>query len=440
MADPQPRTVEIRAYQMGFGDCFLLSVSYTHGPGRHVLIDFGSTRLPPEADRDHMTRVAESIREHVGEEPFAVVATHRHKDHISGFSTDRGQRSGGIIAGLRPQLVVQPWTEDPGLAVDATGPVAGLDDGRRRMAGTVRSLSAMQRVSANYLSEVRRNHQYMRSVGEKLKEQIEFIGDDNISNLSAVTNLIEMGRAGKAEYLHAEQPTALSEMLGADVRVLGPPTVDQDARVRRQRPRDEGEFWQLAARAADAVTLGEKRRARPLFPDHVVARTADQFPVAARWIVRRMREMRAKQILQIVRTLDRAMNNTSLILLFRIGSKSFLFPGDAQIENWQFALDDPDVMRLLSEVDVYKVGHHGSLNATPRTLWRTFERKSADPDAPRRLQTLLSTMANVHGHAEDSTEVPRASLVTELTGQSSLKTTQSLGPDDLYHLTRVDVQ
>ena len=61
-----------------------------------------------------------------------------------------------------------------------------------------------------------------------------------------------------------------------------------------------------------------------------------------------------------------AMNNTSVILLMKAGTKKFLFPGDAQWENWAYALGKR--LKSLSDVDVYKVGHPGSLNATPKTL------------------------------------------------------------------------
>lgn len=39
-----PKKVKIRTYNVGFGDCFLLSFDYG-GSERHVLIDFGSTGL-----------------------------------------------------------------------------------------------------------------------------------------------------------------------------------------------------------------------------------------------------------------------------------------------------------------------------------------------------------------------------------------------------------
>lgn len=440
---PDPVAVEIRSYQMGFGDCFLLSIEYDAGAKKHVLIDFGSTRLPRGAVGDHMMKVAEDIREQSGGKLTAVVATHRHKDHISGFAKTRTGGPGAVIAALQPDLIIQPWTEDPDLAVDAEGPVAiEAPADTRHMMAAVRSLAAMQTVASNYVDEARRNHQYMRSIDQRLKEQIEFIGDDNISNRLAVTNLMEMGRAGTAEYLHAGKDSALSGLLGVDVHVLGPPTVEQDARVRKQAARDPGEYWHLAAHAADAVPVGARGRIEPLFPDHVVARRAGEFPVAARWLVRRLREMRGSQMLQIVRALDKAMNNTSLILLFRIGTKSLLFPGDAQIENWRYALEHREMAEsraLLADVDVYKVGHHGSLNATPRSLWARFTRKSDKKDDPQRLHTLLSTMPRVHGCASERTEVPRTTLVSALNRESNLQTTQSLAADRLYHLTRLEV-
>ena len=78
------------------------------------------------------------------------------------------------------------------------------------------------------------------------------------------------------------------------------------------------------------------------------------------------------------------MNNTSVILLFRIGKVSLLFPGDAQIENWQYALDNKANRQLLAGVDVYKVGHYGSLNATPKTLWEGFKKKSKESNKSHR--------------------------------------------------------
>ena len=50
MATTTTRAMSLRAYQVGFGDCFLLSFEYGRGE-RHLLIDFGSTRQRATANR-----------------------------------------------------------------------------------------------------------------------------------------------------------------------------------------------------------------------------------------------------------------------------------------------------------------------------------------------------------------------------------------------------
>jgi hypothetical protein len=64
--------------------------------------------------------------------------------------------------------------------------------------------------------------------------------------------------------------------------------------------------------------------------------------------------------------LDGDINNTSLVLAIEIGEggKVLLFPGDAQYGNWKSWVEKEGVKKLLSRTVFYKVGHHGSHNAT----------------------------------------------------------------------------
>jgi hypothetical protein len=89
-------------------------------------------------------------------------------------------------------------------------------------------------------------------------------------------------------------------------------------------------------------------------------------------------------------------------------------------------------MKLLKGVDLYKVGHHGSRNATPRTLWNHFDKKSEDKGDANRLATIMSTMKDKHGHEDRKTEVPRITLVNQLRKYSDYHSTHKLKPDDLY--------
>ncbi|MGN7773659.1 hypothetical protein [Phyllobacterium sp. 22552] len=425
-----PSHVTIRSYQVGFGDCFLLSFKY-EAEERHVLIDFGSTGLPEGVPKNQLDLIAQNIAARSTGKLTAVVATHRHKDHISGFSTrNKKTSSGSIIAGLNPELVLQPWTEDPDLSPEATGP-------RRRepslAAHHVSSLAEMQLAAAHVLSEVKR----VRYLSTDLRNELSFMGENNLANLDAIKNLMTMGN--KREYAHAQQPTALQDLLpGVTVDVLGPPTVDQSETIRKQRSRDKDEFWHLLANAANALGQPKGGKVKPLFPAYLAQKNRDQFPIDTRWLINQAKQLRTEQMLRIVRILDEALNNTSLILLFKTSSKSFLFPGDAQIENWSYALDQEDIREKLKGVDLYKVGHHGSLNATPKSLWNLFQHKSKDASAHGRLQTLMSTMAHKHGSEERKTEVPRQPLVQALNRESTLFSTQAL-KTELYHDTVVEL-
>jgi len=114
----KPTAMVLRTYQVGFGDCFLLTFEYDATDNRHVLIDFGSQKNPPGKVKI-LDKVAKSIEKETGGKLHIVVATHRHQDHIKGFGLSK---AGEVIKGLSPDIVMQPWTEEPNIAVDATGP------------------------------------------------------------------------------------------------------------------------------------------------------------------------------------------------------------------------------------------------------------------------------------------------------------------------------
>jgi hypothetical protein len=424
----KPRRVTLRTYQVGFGDCFLLSFHYAAGD-RHVLIDFGSTGQPKDAGEKLMLRVAQSIAETCGGKLHAVVATHRHKDHISGFATAAdGKGSGDVIAALKPDVVVQPWTEDPDAAPDATRATRFATANNKAFTAALQSMHAFARAA---LDEVARRR---TAFGVQARNQLEFLGEDNLSNLSAVKNLMTMGK--KNVYVSFGSDSGLEDVLpGVRTTVLGPPTLDQTDTIRKQRSKDAAEFWHLQAAAGRSFAAAGKS---PFAEKYQYAGR----PPHTRWFIPRMDALRGDQLLDLVRILDDQMNNTSVILLFEVGDKKLLFPGDAQIENWSYALEQaekkPSLRKKLEAVNLYKVGHHGSLNATPKSLWELFGHKGGEHE-PDRLQTVVSTMAGKHGSARSGTEVPRSKLVDELKRHSDFFTTQKLGRGELFHDVEIEV-
>jgi hypothetical protein len=154
-----------------------------------------------------------------------------------------------------------------------------------------------------------------------------------------------------------------------------------------------------------------------------------------RWVVERLQGPQLRSLLRIVTALDHAMNNTSVILLIQAGDRRLLFCGDAQIENWEYALtvagDSRQVLDLLRGVDLYKVGHHGSRNATPRTLFNLW----TEPGTRDRTMTaLMSTKPGVFpGSPGSGTEVPRQTLLAALGQRMTLCSTMNL-PEGTSHI------
>ena len=408
----KPKSLTINTYNVGFGDCFMLTFEYATRK-RHVLIDFGSQRHPVDPKPNHMVKVAEQISTDCTGKLDAIVATHRHQDHISGFRTNKKKNApGDVIAKLNPEIVVQPWTEHPDAPPDAK-----VAQTRALRLAHKRTLDSLHAVAASIPAQLKG----LRGIDRATRKRLEFLGQNNIKNKSAVSNLLQMSQPDKGRYVHCGSASGFSHLLpGVTVHVLGPPTLVQTDTIENQVHHHDEEFWHMQS----AALADDEARQNLLFPNA----TTGSGPPSTRWFTKRMNQIRAEELLQIVRILDDAMNNTSVILLFVCGTKSFLFSGDAQWENWAFALNSAKYRKLLRNIDLYKVGHHGSLNATPKSLWKLF-RQRGDSQKKNRLQTVLSTKHGVHGSEDRDSEVPRQPLVDELKKKSHLTTTEEFGVD-----------
>ncbi|MFC8682452.1 hypothetical protein ACFT30_13100 [Microbacterium ureisolvens] len=407
-----PIRVRVRMYQVGFGDCFLVSIEYD-GPlddgraERHVLIDYGTSHPPRDGRADGaMGDVAALIEQHTGGVLDVLVVTHRHRDHLGGFGVDAGAE---IMRRLAPKLVLRSWTEDPALPATADGPgVAPAEPPNGLSRASVRHAALLAQAQ---------EHVAKLSGLVGLDDDVKAAAAEQLKNAEAVGLLDELSRGDRGRYLYAGMDSGIEAVIpGLRATVLGPPTVDQDPRVAKQR-KDDPEYW--------LTGLGASLR--------VVGSAADPGGVAAQvsygagpvhWLIDRLANQRSHSVARLVRDLDDALNNTSVILLLEVEGVSMLFPGDAQIENWQHTLDrlgaEPQLRRRLADVDLYKVGHHGSRNATPRSLHDLWRARSSDA----RLAAVMSTREGVHGKADNA--VPKQQLVTALREVGDLYSTDDL--------------
>ena len=322
--------IRIRMYRTGFGDCFLLTFGTGTG-ARHILVDFGAHM---HGEIGTMEQVMDNIESLTKKKLAVLVATHRHRDHISGFG-QFADRFGGFDI----QEVWMPWTDDPDdedAAALNEKHLALYDTLERHLAATAAAGPEAQAALAALLN---------------LK-----------GNEKATTELARgFGTGATVRYLKAGQSfNKAGSITGLSVEVLGPPA--ERAFLSRMDPPASQRFL-----AAPGDTHGA---ARP-FPGYELRSDESDFtsiadqPVASESDRKALKTAAENPASRLALFLDNVRNNTSLVVVFRYKGRTLLFPGDAQWGNWQSWIGTPTAKQLIGEVDFLKLSHHGSENATP---------------------------------------------------------------------------
>ena len=334
-------TVAVRMYNVGFGDSFLVTVRDGRETWR-MLVDCGvhsqGRARPIEAVVDAI--IDDLTAEAAPGQPPAldvVVATHRHADHISGYAYDRWSQ-------VHVGEVWLPFVEDP----------------HDKDAARIR---ASHQLAAEQLDSVFRD----RGARAPLEAMASAFALNALGNDDSMDRL--HGRGGRGflnkptlRFLPALDPgrnvidTRLSDVR---VHVLGPPR--DPAQLKVMDPPKNVEWL-----VRDARQLSDVDSAAPLFGGAFVAENATPALHRQRTQLRLTRTSDVDSLVAAAAVLENALNNTSVFLLLDVRGVKLLFPGDAQQGAWDHVLDDPAKRRLLDDLAFYKIGHHGSHNATPR--------------------------------------------------------------------------
>ncbi len=392
-----PIRIDFRAYNVGFGDCLLLSFTYASAIDgrveRHVLIDFGTNKAAKGGPS--LKDVAALIEADTHGKLDVVVLTHRHRDHLAGFDPTVG---GTTIARLKPDAIVRPWTEIP----DGAAPV-GL------------ALSPHSQSQRKLLDVLAAGHRFaselaaIPSVGRMTVAETALMGmaTMQLGNSRAVAHLDELAAASSAHYLKFGDPLVLDMLPGVSISVLGPPDPDTWPAILHQAAQST-EYW-LGAGSGDPAALAAAAAGEPIAMEGDA--TSLLGPGPGRWLIDRLDDHLVRSAERLVHQLDGVLNNTSLVLLVEAAGHKILLPGDAEIENWGYALTAaPDHLAIrdrLRGVDLYKVGHHGSRNATPKQA--LYPLLAHVPPAQR--FAVMSTLVGFYGTANP---VPNQALIDKL--------------------------
>jgi hypothetical protein len=358
---------KVRMYRQGLGDCFLVSLKRSgDAPDYKILIDCGVILGTPDP-ATIMTKVVDDIVTITHGEIDLLLATHEHWDHLSGFI-----QAAASFERLKVGQVWLAWTEDP------ADPLAAQLRSERRNA-----ITALQ-IAANTL---------------RMSGSDEGASDaDTISNMLGFFGAAGSGTTGDAlnkvksmasvRYCRPnDQPAELGDP-PARIYVLGPPP--NAKLIRRTLPgKNSPEAYGLAMDGSGVLSLDVKESLvtedddQPFGPIYTIpmaiARGMDFFrnyywgpsdnappwrSIGTEWL---------DSASDLALALDSATNNTSLVIAIELsGADVLLFVADAQVGNWEswqelsWLVDGKKVTGpdLLARTIFYKVGHHGSHNAT----------------------------------------------------------------------------
>ena len=376
--------VKIRMYRQGLGDCFLLTFPRKSKPF-HMLLDCGALKSKHYSTA-LMKEVVKDIRGETNGHLDVVAATHQHWDHISGFYDAQD-----IFKDFTVEKVWVAWTEQPNNQA-----AKRLKDKFKKEKKAVEM--ALARIPDD------KKHKQVGIYKEAITELLGFFGGLGAMGVKGDKGFTDqaweiMLGLGKKQYCDPQKPPLEFEGVeGVRVYVLGPPQDPDYIRKRLSKTEtyegvDHGFSLTDSFLAAVSDTKDDENKdlAAPFDASHrILPSTAkrsaffrDYYGFGARgknaW--RRIDHDWLNLAGELALHLDNYTNNTCLALAIELveSGKVLLFPGDAQVGNWlswadrSWKVKNSDGTRstvtssdLLSRTVMYKVGHHGSHNATLR--------------------------------------------------------------------------
>ncbi len=330
-------SITIRAYNVLFGDCLLLSWDEADGE-HHAWIDFGNFQNDPNAVFEDIYN--DALQRTKGKLDLVVI-THRHMDHLEGFYSlrKRFKKDFSIkrlwCAYVTPHLDAQFKIAAQAFAAMRTSPV-WLEDGE--------------------LGMLHRNNfgAYGLSIEDRMEEILQDLPYDQAYDVFRDANLTSAMPPGvhrlKIQVLAPEEDSSVYfDPLLESLRMHN--ALDAVFTKARGAP--------ASGSAGDPYVLPKGQAAQ----DSELMRLAD---------FARLRRKLQTGGLDLLKAVDRTRNNTSVVLALTYGGERFLLCGDAEEKSWELMLKSAANVRS----DCIKVAHHGSINASPEKSFKAvFKQK-----------------------------------------------------------------
>lgn len=405
-ASAGPGNIRIRMYRIGFGDFFLMTVPGKNGPA-HILIDCGVHA----ANIGTIQECVQDMAQLTGKNLALVILTHYHADHMSGFAT-----------------CYNDFTE---FNVGAVWITNRLDPDNFNASKFMMQLTNLAQQLKMQLAA--REDEDGIEAQFKVENALGAASDNGGGGSNAkALKLLQSGFKNKPPvyyYQGGDTPTLPDELEGMiTAEILAPSPKDSGGEFSASDNKTE---QYLAALGDDGVP--DTKKVQPFDPKKWPG-SANEYPKhsfeefeGTGQMEKTLGDMQPDALAAVADKLDGTLNNQSLVVLFTCNRKKLLFVGDAQWGNWAYWLygkavtgADPGINQrakdILGSIDFYKVGHHGSTNATPIPVVDALNQECA---------AMCSTATGAYGSPAKKTEVPRTALMDALEKRTGLKMVRS---------------
>jgi beta-lactamase superfamily II metal-dependent hydrolase len=377
-----------------------------NGPA-HILIDRGVHA----ANIGTIGDCVDDMKQETGNHLALVILTHYHADHMSGFASN--------------------YDDFTNFNVGAVWITNRLDPAN---AGASKFMAQITLVAQQLKMQLGvRNDPAAVEAHHKVENALGIASEDGGGGSNAkALKLLQSGFKNKPPvyyYQGGDTPTLPDELEGMiTAEILAPSPKDSGGEFAASDNKTE---QYLAALGDDGVP--DATRVRPFdkkkwlaTPADYPAPTFDEFGGASK-IEETLTRMQPDALAAAADKLDGTLNNQSLVVLFTCNEKKLLFVGDAQWGNWAYWLygkavtgSDPGITdrakQILGSIDFYKVGHHGSTNATPIPVVGALNQDCA---------AMCSTATGAYGSPAKKTEVPRTALMDALENRTTKRLVRS---------------
>ncbi|MEV6268216.1 hypothetical protein AB0L64_13645 [Kribbella sp. NPDC051936] len=313
----------VRAYNVGFGDAVLVSIP-ERDTTRHLLIDVGNLLAGEGNADDVFVDVVRDIADRTNGVVGLYVMTHEHLDHVQGLLA--ASRAGVELTAQHAWLTGSAHPDY----------YETHENARKKRRNLVDALGDPRRLrqadSDAWLAMMVKNNSLAPDRGFALTTA-DYI--DHLRTLAPESQTHYVDRTTKLSGKHPFEE--------AHLRILAP----EEDTSSYYGPVLRGSS--LAAAAMNGAPTTPAVEELPSPPPGVD-------PGGYFDLVRARRD----GIRQNIREIDKANNNTSVVLEIEWSGWRLLFPGDAELKSWQLMHD----LGVLRPVHFVKVAHHGSHNGT----------------------------------------------------------------------------